>query len=150
MSETTLPAVQDTPVMTDDERLAYTQNMRKRLVDDMTENGEKMPAEKGDRMVLLQALADIDRSALGNKRIVAAKKDGDENRNTALIIAQMAQIKYQTPSGSPFEGNVIEGEFREVPQLDDRDLPELKLVPGETDIGISSRTFDDFMRESEE
>jgi hypothetical protein len=150
MSEGTLPAVRDTSVMTDDERIAYTQDMRKRLVDKMTDNGEKMPEEKGDRMVLLQALADIDRSALGNKRIVAAKKDGDDNRNIALIIAQMAQTKYQTPTGSPFEGNVIEGEFREVPQLDDHTLPDLKLVPGETDIGISTRSFDEFMKESGE
>lgn len=135
------------PFQTDDERMAYTQNIRKRLVVKMTASG--IPEDKGEKAVLLTALADIDRAALGNKRIAAASKDSHEDRQAAMIIAALSAVRYPTPSGSPFEAPIIEGQFRELPPLNESNLPALVLVPGETDIGNTTRTYDEFMADTE-
>lgn len=146
IEETELIATDDSLFETDEQRLLYTQNMRKRIVTEMIADG--IPKEKGDKMVVLTALADIDRAALGNKRITTASKEAQEDRNAAMIIAKLSQVRFQTPSGSPFEAPVIDGEFREIPALNEANMPALVLAPGETEIGISTRTYDEFMNDT--
>jgi hypothetical protein len=56
-------------LMDDDEVLNYTQLQRRQFINHFTQNGQTMPTDPKDAKVLLTALADMDRSALGKKRI---------------------------------------------------------------------------------
>lgn len=144
MSENQQLVNRDDVMETDDDRMAFTQGIRKRLINDMTANG--MPSEKGDRMVLLAALGDMDRTALANKKIGSQERQGAADRQAAFIIQKLANQNFNTPSGSPFEKPTIEGEYtRVLPELDVSGLPELTLAPGETQIGIATRNFEEFM-----
>ena len=60
--------------ISDDEVLDYTQVMRRKFVNEATVGGSKMPTDPKEAKVLLTALSDLDRAALGKKRI---KSDED-------------------------------------------------------------------------
>ena len=151
MSENQQLVPENEVLESDDDRMAFTQGIRKKLINEMTGHGTNMPTDKGDRMVLLAALGDMDRTALANKKIGSQERMGAADRQAALLIQRLANTGFNTPSGSPFERPVIEGEFTEVKvELDDSSLPQLELVPGETDIGIAQRGYDEFMADNGE
>lgn len=145
MSENVPVVVAEVPVMSDDDVLVYTQGLRKTLITEMTKDG--MPGEKGDRMVLLAALGDMDRSALGNKKIGAKERAGQADRQAALLIAAMTgQLGNKSPFEIVPEAGQAEGQ---IPELDVSGLQELTLAPGETEIGLSTIGFEDFMTKVE-
>lgn len=140
MSEST-----PSPRMTDDEILSFTQTTRKQLVDQITQNG--MPDDPKDRTALLHALSDMDQTAINNKRLGAQQKTADADRMALLMIAKMNQaIGNRNPFALP-EGQTVESGAVE---LDESRLPEVTPVEGEMDIGISTLTYDEFMREYED
>lgn len=124
--------------MNDEAIVSFTQRKRKELVDEMTKGG--LPTEKGDRIVLLSALVDMDRTAIAKMKIGSQEREGAADRSAALVAAKIL-------SGmGPQMGRVIDSTCtRETPALDDKDLPELELVPGETDIGLSTLTYEQLM-----
>jgi hypothetical protein len=128
----------------DDQVLQYTQGLRKQLVTAIVEKG--MPEDNKDRMVLLGALADMDRTALGNKRINKDEEIARDDRAAASILARV----YETLGGkNPFEqGVTIEGQARQV-KLPEKLLEVVEFVDGETDIGISSESYEDFARRTD-
>ncbi len=130
--------------LTDDDILRFTQSKRRELVDKLLEDG--IPVTKDDQTVLLQALGDMDRTALGNKRIGAAEKLAESDR---LVADAVLKINRQFGARSPFEATeVIDGEvIPPTPVLDQ--LPKANPVPGETGIGISELKYDEFMDEME-
>lgn len=141
--------------MSDDQIVDFTQGVRKQLVDDMTERGTAMPKEKGDRIVLLAALADMDRTAVAKMKIGSKERQGAADREAALIAARLHS---QYGSKSPFaiqrssdDEDVIDGEYAEIraPELDTTALPALEIKPGETDIGISTTNYEQFMGKME-
>lgn len=136
-------------IETDDDRMGFTQSMRKKFIKDLTDNGNKIPDDKGDKALLLAALDGMDRTALANKKIGAQERQGAEDRNAALIIAKIASQGFNGTT-NPFERPVIEGEvIRNDLELDDSDLPPLELAPGETGIGLETRNFEQFMRDTD-
>jgi hypothetical protein len=127
--------------LTDDDIIRFTQKQRKALVDVIIEKG--IPEIDSDRAMLLTALADMDRTALGNKRIGAAEKLAESDR---LVADAIVKLNARFGSSNPFEGNessILEGSLIRNPELDK--LPEPKPVPGETDIGISDMKYDEFV-----
>lgn len=145
MSENLPANVAEQQVMSDDDVLFYTQGVRKSLVHEMTKDG--LPAEKGDRMVLLAALGDMDRSALGNKKIGAKERAGQADRQAAMLIAAMTG---QLGNKSPFEVAPASNQpLGRAPVLDESGLQELTLAPGETEIGLANVGFDEFMSKVE-
>lgn len=130
--------------MGDDDVLSFTQRHRKNLVDEITREG--LPKDKGDRIVLLTALGDMDRTALGNKKIGSKEKTSMADRMAALAIAKIAG---QFGGQSPFEaqpGTAASVAPRRGPvTLKDDGLGELTLAPGETEVGVSDIGFDEFM-----
>lgn len=136
------------PEMSDEEIVTYTQGVRRKLVKHITNDGQQMPNDKGEQMVLLAALGDMDRTALGKMKIGAKERQGAADREVALIAARL-QANFG-PQG-PLQRPVIEGEATrvETPVLDTTDLPPLELAPGETDIGLADQNYDEFMERME-
>lgn len=133
--------------LTDDDILRFTQATRKRLVDKIVEDG--LPSDNKDRMVLLTALADMDRTALGNKKIGAAESIAEADRIAASAIAQInRQMAVHDPYASRSRAELLEGEYTHIdgPEADDRRLPELGDVELETAQGLSDLNYDQFTK----
>jgi len=127
----------ETPNLTDDEILRYTQSTRKQFVEHLLRPG--FPEEVKEQQIFLMALGDMDRAALGNKRIGANERQAAADVLVAKAIAQIA-----THQGNPFESKSNEVE---IPQLDTKRLPEAKPVPGETDIGLCEGNYKSLMHD---
>lgn len=125
--------------MSEDDILRFTQRMRKGFVDHLTADG--FPSDPKDQNTLLSAMADMDRSALQNKRIGSEANQAEADRLAAMAIAKMTS---HFGAINPFEKQV--GGVREIPAFDETDLPTVELVPGETDVGISDMTYEDMAR----
>lgn len=145
-----LDPVAQRAIETDDDRMEFTQGVRKMFIRQLTDNGVKLPDDKGEKALLLAALDGMDRTALANKKIGSTEKQGAADRQAALIIAQIANSGVNGKA-NPFERDVIDGECTrtDVLELDESGLEMLTLAPGETGIGIEGRNFDQFMRDTE-
>lgn len=136
-----LPDVLERPE--DDQILASTHELRKRVVSTLTKNGTEIPVSDPKQMTaLLQTLDGMDRQALGNKRIKvdeAANKTAEQN---AYMIASLLQ---QVTSKKPFEVmDAAARERREPPTLP-ADVPAPQLVEGETATAAPSQDYESFM-----
>lgn len=118
----------------DDWILRYTQRKRREFVEEITNDG--FPVERGDQAVMLTALSDMDRAALGNKRIGANERLAAAD---ALVAQAINTLSNRFGSENPFEGG---GGQSSSATPDVGRLPEANAVPGETDIGISNETFE--------
>jgi len=148
MSEHMQELDQQAQGLTEDETLAYTQDLRQRLVKQMTRDGQAMPSDPKEQYALLTALKDMDSQALGIKKIGAKERTGNADR---LVQQALVALLGRMGSTSPFEAKEpIEGTaVRVAPELDTRDLPELTLAPGETDTGIATEGYAEFMARME-
>lgn len=132
MSDENLPSAVEG--MTDDDLMKFTQGTRKRFIEHITLKG--FPEDTKEQAILLAALSDMDRTALGNKRIGANERQAAAD---ALVARAISQITDQFGSRNPFEGE----RRGEIPVYDPTKLPEASPVPGETDIGLSEQTYKD-------
>lgn len=124
--------------MTDDWILENSQQVRKKLVDSLIKGGE-MPTDKDDKYILLGALKDMDKQVIDKKRVAIE----DKAANTASIVAEAVSKIADMVDGDPFKRK----NAGEKPTTDRSRIPEHIPVPGETDVGITNETFDDFMSE---
>lgn len=124
-------------VLTDEDILRLTQGTRKRLLDDIIKNG--IPTDKDERELLLSTLNDMDRTALGNKRIGAAEKMAGADR---LVSEAIIRITSQFGTANPFQGQT---EAITIPSADVKQLPAANPVPGETGVGLELTNFDEFI-----
>lgn len=130
----------------EDETLRFVQGVRRQLVEKATANG--IPDDQKERTILLTALSDMDRQALGVKKIGAKERSGAADRLAALTLAKMIQsggANGLLGGPEPIEGQLV----RQVPTLDGVALPSLELLPGETEIGIATENYDAFMERME-
>lgn len=135
---------EDNVQMTDDEILAFTQGVRKQIIQKVVANG--IPDDPKSQMVLLAAAGDMDRQALTKKRLNNDNNNAAADREAQLAIASIYQ---QVGNRSPFEataGNVLEGTVRVV-EVPEKLVPHLELVPGEMDIGLKDLTYSQFMED---
>lgn len=123
--------------MSDDEALNYTQRIRKGFIDHSIKGG--FPSDIKDQAMLLSAMSDMDRTAIQNKRIGTDASSNEADRLAALMIAKMSNHFGAT---DPFE--VKDVNIREFPEINESLLPPVTLVPGETEVGISDLTYDEF------
>ena len=131
------------PVPDDDQLLDFTQRERLKLAKLMAEANS---TEKGDRMVFLAALGDIDKQALAKKKIGSDEKKGAEDRRVAMAIAELSN---RYGSNSPFQPATPAGP-RELPKLEGPELEPLTMVPGVVAQGIEVETHDAFVKRMEE
>jgi hypothetical protein len=127
----------------EDSDLEYTRMMRKKLVDDITTNGSKMPADIKDRSILLQALDGMDRAALTKKKIASDEGINDKQVMAAEIIAQIFNTKNLKENRTA--DDFIEGEIR---VLDDNlEIPVIN--PGELDAVTPAIDYNAFVAKME-
>jgi len=126
------------PGISDDDVLNYTQNVRKQFVDQLTEYGTKMPADKGEASLMLQALTDMDRVAISKKKLVIEQGQSEADRLASQIIARLAQNTKLDVFAT------VEGSYEEItPDLSQ--LPHIELVAGVTGIGVEDNNYDSFV-----
>jgi len=131
--------------LTDDEIIRLTQGQRKKLLDHYTSNG--IPATAEDQEALMRLLADMDRTALGNKRIKTDEKLAGTNELVAQAITDV--IKH-FGSKNPFENNNSGVIIDAFPEPDTKLLPSANPVPGEMNIGVESHDFNEFVKQFED
>jgi hypothetical protein len=121
----------------DDAVLAYTCGIRQQLVAAIVKGG--MPAETKEQMVLLTALADMDRTALGKKKI---KSDEGVSGARVAAAATLAQL-FMDPRLKQL-GQARPGETGAIPVLADH-LEMPLLVHGELDDHTTPMNYESFM-----
>lgn len=121
----------------DEEIIRFTQRTRKAFVDEITKGG--FPEDPKEQRVLLTALSDMDRTALGNKRLNVEEK---QTAVDAQVATMVSKITSQFGGRNPFEGATS----GDLPKIDEKALPEPDPVPGEKDIGLSEDSYEDLMR----
>jgi hypothetical protein len=123
-------------LLTDDDVLRFTQSTRKQFLDNLLKAG--FPESVKEQQVFLMAMSDMDRTALGNKRIGANEKQAAAD---VLVAKAIAQISTQCGSGNPFENS----RTGELPQLKSELLPEANAAPGETNVGLCEENYKSLM-----
>lgn len=127
--------------LSDDDLIRFTQGTRKKFIEHLVKDG--FPEEPKEQYVLLTAMADMDRTALGRKRIGASEK---QSAADLLVARAITQIGEQFGDRHPFER---EGEGR-APTIEEDKLPDAEAVPGETDIGLSEENYESLVKKFEQ
>lgn len=124
----------DTPddlmeTLTDDQVFDYTQNFRRRYIQTVTKDGTEIPTDPKEARVFLSALADMDKIAIGKKRL---RSEEEVQKHSAQAIAELAATVQRALTQNAPQGVDTP---REPPRLDDTTMGPLELVPGETLVG---------------
>jgi hypothetical protein len=137
-------AIQNIEVIeNEDQVLNFTQRKRQQIVTQMMgAEGEKLKdLERGDKMVLLQALDGMDRSALGKKRLKTDEKTAASAQAAAALIAQVLTAPGINHAG---RGDAPRAAIPTLPT----DIPDPQLVPGEIATDAPQMDVDTFMAQS--
>lgn len=138
-----IDTAEDIKDMDYDDTLNYTQNMRKRLVASITEDGTNMPTKVGTMGVLLQTLNDMDGQVFKRREVDTAGQTG------GLIAAQvssfMLEVAKSLGSNNPLrvEGGGSNVDDYVLPEGDD-DFNEFELSQT---INHGKTDFDSFTEE---
>ncbi|MBE0438347.1 MAG: hypothetical protein IBX57_01075 [Gammaproteobacteria bacterium] len=132
--------------LTDDDLLKFTQSTRLKLVKSLHDPNGKLPSDPKEQRVLLTALSDMDKAALGNKKIGASEK---QSASDALVAQAIAGLSSRFGSQNPFMDQAPEGGTK-IPSIETEKLPEVSPLPGETDIGLSTETYKTFSEKFED
>lgn len=136
-------------LLTDDNILRFTQKQRKALEAELLKNG--WPKDSDTQEQLMTLWNDMDRQALGNKRIGAAEKLADSDKYVASVIADVVR---KFGSNIPYENGVTQvGQGLLIEQYIDGEqskLPKVEPVPGEMGIGTANMNFNDFVKDFED
>ena len=140
------PAI-DGGSMSDDQVLAYGQNVRINVVRHLTSNKPGgLPGDKEERDALFKALDGLDKVALTRKRIAA---DQDTANGMSHAVSLVAHILRQSKSSyNTIDASEIES-TRPTPTLG-HDVPPPVLVPGETEIHAPQLDYDSFVSNRDE
>ncbi len=127
--------------MSDDELMNFTKGTRKSFLRYILREG--FPDDPKDQSTLLSAMNDMDRTALGNKRIGA----NDRMAAADVMVAKtIAMISESFTGSNPFERE----NQGQVPAIEMSLLPDADIAPGETDIGVSTESYKDFVKKFDE
>ena len=129
---------------TDDQDIDYTQSIRKQIVSAITSDGDYTKlANDDDRVkILLTTLKDMDQAALGRLRI---KSDND---NVDKLIQSKAMVTDILAQFNPNQVSIDGSVNRNKRSFDEED-GNRDYVEGEMSVGISQRTFNEFVSQDE-
>lgn len=137
MSDETTDSIDTIDVPDDDQLLQYSQKVRLGFVRHVTAQGTAMPDDPKLCTVMLKALSDIDKQVISKKRLVVEEKGNAENAHAisemASKILQIAQTQATPTPSVP----------REI-VLDETGMEPLKVVEGETTVGLANENWDGF------
>lgn len=123
----------------DKKALSKTSQLRDQMITEMTKKG--IPSDEKERKFLLDVLDSADRSVFNKARIRVDEKNGqNQQQTTAMIAAVLLKINEQQ-----IISNTREAREKAIP----KELPDPKLIPGETAIGVQNQTYDQFMQRME-
>jgi hypothetical protein len=137
-------------LLTDDNILRFTQKQRKALEAELLKNG--WPKDSDTQEQLMTLWNDMDRQALGNKRIGAAEKLADSDKYVASVIADVVRkfgsnIPYENGAAMTVGGGLLIEQYVEGEQ---HKLPKVEPVPGEMSIGTANMNFGEFVKDFED
>lgn len=144
MSEEIPAKATETP-LSYEETLAYSQNIRKRIVDKFV--GETIPGDEDTIRLVLSALKDMDNTALQDRKNRIDQSNADSSKEVADAMREFVHMQMnrnpfaRQPDGSP---------VATAPSVDVSKLGEFEIVEGEDEIGIIEETSADFMRRMEQ
>lgn len=117
--------------------LAYTDDLRRGLVNQMVTGG-KYPEDPKSQKVLLAALADMDKSALGKARLKQDDRNADKDRAIASALLSTVQGFGNTNPFMQATGAARGIDPAALP------IPVHTPNPGETDVGIKDEDYQAF------
>lgn len=119
----------------EEDDLDFVRGIRKDLIKSIVKRG--MPEDIKDRSILLTALADMDRTSLGKKKI----KSDEGISNTQLMAAKIAADIFTNNDVKMLMIPKVPGTV----QVLDVDIPDASLVFGELGIGSAKLNYDEFL-----
>lgn len=122
--------------------LDYTQSIRRKVIDKFTNEGKTMPSDKGEAMIVLSALNDMDKPVLIKMRIKSDDKNAKVNAQGTAVVAHMLSKMVPRNLQSEIDENRI------TPQLSS-DIGNPDLVDGELVTGTQSEEYCDFIKKLE-
>ena len=125
--------------------LQYTDDNRRGLVNKMVAGGE-YPIDPHSQKVLLTALSDMDKAALGKARLKQDDKNADKDRAIAsALLATVQGFGNTNPFRAGESGVPVAG--LDASQLP---IPAFAPNPGETDVGIKDEDYQTFAEKWDE
>lgn len=137
VESSSVPVV-DEPLGTLEDQLSYTQKIRKKIVTTLVGDG-KPPTDKEGGMLLLHTLKDMDAQTLG---IMRQNTENDQARSDQVVARALLELSRRQGSRSMLrmeDGGPLN---RALPPSDS-ELPEIQTVPGETDTGTQTITYNE-------
>jgi len=134
------PAV-DSPDLGYEGTLRYTQRVRKKVVEEFTNNGTVVPRDTKEVGVLLKALDGMDRTALDERKNTIDQGNADTSKRVADALHVFIKEQKNT---NPFKRDP-NNPHGVIPQIDKTLLGEFEIKPGEKEIGISTESADNFL-----
>ncbi len=126
----------------DDQALDYVQGQRKKLVESMLCDDGSFPSDNNDRNTMLRALEGIASTATASKRLKTDKdvldmeKEAKHLLHQTMMLLASRTVKHDDTSSEPPRAVATPQQFSE----------GFTPVEGETDVGVSSETFEDFSK----
>ena len=121
------------------EELRFTQDLRKKMIDGITQNGEAIPVDSKTVRLVNEVLVSMDQATIAASKLELESEAQKNNGQQAELIAQLLK---KIPSGDPTLH--IKVETRKTPIFDST-IPDPDTVPGEMDIDPPQLEFKDFV-----
>lgn len=128
-------------VADDDSMLNVTQRLRMTMIRSHTSNG-MMPTDPETQTLLLKAAADMDKVALGKKRIKADEKIADTQAQASAVLADVLRQRRTLQAEATQEGIIPKPE----PKLG-VEFARPHILEGQMDIAPGAQTVETFMRD---
>lgn len=132
--------------------LAYSQDIRKRIVDEFVGDG-RVPNDPKELNVVLKALGDMDKTALMDRKNEIDQGNADSSKQVAeamseFILMQQNRNPFQRSSDGALIEQVPNGNTV-TPEVDVEKLGNYELVAGEDEIGVITESYKEFMARME-
>ena len=121
------------------EELRFTQDLRNKMIDGITQNGEAIPVDSKTVRLVNEVLVSMDQATIAASKLELESEAQKNNGQQAELIAQLLK---KIPSGDPTLH--IKVETRKTPIFDST-IPDPDTVPGEMDIDPPQLEFKDFV-----
>lgn len=128
--------------LNDDSHLHFSQEIRKRLVNQYIVDG-LIPVDPKMATLLLSALKDMDKVTLSLKKIDAEKESGDADRQA------LAEFHRLTSMVGARDYHRVDSPAGDLPSFDPNDIPSIELAPGELEVGAEPIDYDALMNKQD-
>lgn len=124
----------------EDQVFDYTRRIRLKEVQRiMEDNNGNLPADPKEAKIVMELLKDLDSQAAKIKTVGAKEKstavDREANQIAKVLLDKLGTNMFRVDESS------TQASHREIPSIDNADLPPLELVPDETKVGVSTETY---------